>query len=131
MYGTASSHKHKPLAPYGATLIDYKQDDFVTVIKLAESDGVDAVFDPIGQENWDRSSQVLKDGGILVGYGFTSILEEQQPSHETIEKIAEPIFMRKANQQLERLTCFSRRHKYVYSRGRGANGFILSHDSVL
>ncbi|MEW9700148.1 medium chain dehydrogenase/reductase family protein [Paenibacillus sp. SI8] len=88
MYGTASAHKHAALAEYGAKLIDYKQDDFVKVIGQEAPHGIDAVFDPIGQENWERSKQVLKAGGILVGYGFTSILEDQQPSQDKIQEVA-------------------------------------------
>jgi len=45
MYGIASKSKHHVLTKYGATPIDYRTQDFVEVIRKAEPDGLDAVFD--------------------------------------------------------------------------------------
>lgn len=70
IYGTASKEKHDFIEKYGAIPIDYKNEDFVKVLKKAEPNGVDAVFDPIGGDYFPRSLKVLKKKGILVGFGY-------------------------------------------------------------
>jgi NADPH2:quinone reductase len=72
MYGTASLQKHSLIAQYGAIPIDYKNEDFVERIKLAEPNGIDAVFDPIGGPYFPRSLKILKKTGTLVGFGYQS-----------------------------------------------------------
>jgi NADPH:quinone reductase-like Zn-dependent oxidoreductase len=74
MYGTASSAKHRIVSQYGAMPIDYRNEDFVEVLKSLAPEGIDAVFDPIGGENWQRSFETLSHAGRFVGYGFTSVL---------------------------------------------------------
>jgi len=69
MYGIASKSKHPILAEYGATLIDYRTEDFVEVIRRAEPGGLDAVFDGIGGDYVERAFPLLRRGGVLVGYG--------------------------------------------------------------
>lgn len=76
MYGTASAAKHQIVAEYGAMPIDYKADDFVEVLTQAAPEGMDAVFDPIGGSNWERSMRTLSTKGHFVGYGYTSVLEQ-------------------------------------------------------
>ena len=68
MYGTASSSKHPLLTGLGAIPIDYHTQDFVEVIRKAEPDGLDFVFDGMGGESSDRGLAVLRRGGKLVGY---------------------------------------------------------------
>ena len=70
MYGTASQSKCKLVKQLGATPIDYKGEDFVERILSLTGDGVDAVFDPIGGDNFKRSFRALRRGGKLVAYGF-------------------------------------------------------------
>jgi NADPH:quinone reductase-like Zn-dependent oxidoreductase len=70
MYGTASKSKHELIRRLGATPIDYKSEDFVERIHNLTGDGVDAVFDSIGGDNFKRSFSVLRQGGKLVAYGF-------------------------------------------------------------
>lgn len=70
MYGTESACKHELIASLGATPIDYKREDFVERILSITGDGVDAVFDPIGGDNFKRSFKTLRPGGTLVAYGF-------------------------------------------------------------
>ncbi len=79
MFGTASSAKHHTVSQYGATPIDYRTEDFVDVLRLRAPEGMDAVFDPIGGENWERSLRTLSKAGRFVGYGYTSILEQGDP----------------------------------------------------
>jgi NADPH:quinone reductase-like Zn-dependent oxidoreductase len=69
MYGLASPNKHPILAEYGATPIDYHTQDFVKVICQAEPDGIDYVFNGMGEETFERGLAVLRRGGVLVHYG--------------------------------------------------------------
>jgi NADPH:quinone reductase-like Zn-dependent oxidoreductase len=69
MYGTASKIKHYLLDAYGAIPIDYRTQDFVEMIRAAEPDGLDAVFDGMAGEYFKRGFSVLRRGGTLVGYG--------------------------------------------------------------
>ncbi len=68
MYGTASSNKHQILTDLGAIPIDYHSQDFVQVIRQAEPNGLDFVFDGMGGEEGERGLVVLRPGGKLVGY---------------------------------------------------------------
>jgi NADPH:quinone reductase-like Zn-dependent oxidoreductase len=69
MYGLASPEKHHILIEYGATPIDYHTQDFVEVIREAEPEGLDAVFDGMGGDSFTRGFSLLQRGGVLVGYG--------------------------------------------------------------
>jgi NADPH:quinone reductase-like Zn-dependent oxidoreductase len=69
MYGLASSSKHPTLTEYGAIPIDYHTQDFVKEIRQAEPDGIDFVFNGMGEEYFERGLAVLRRGGILVHYG--------------------------------------------------------------
>jgi NADPH:quinone reductase len=69
MYGLASPQKHPILAEYGATPIDYHTQDFVQVILQAEPQGIDYVFNGMGEETFEASLAVLRRGGVLVHYG--------------------------------------------------------------
>ncbi len=69
MYGVASKSKHHILTEYGATPIDYHTQDFVEVIRKAEPDGLDAVFDGMVWGYLDRGFSLLRRGGTWVQYG--------------------------------------------------------------
>lgn len=69
MYGLASRSKHSALTEYGATPIDYRTQDFVKVIRHAEPEGIDFVFNGMGEEYCERGLAVLRRGGALVHYG--------------------------------------------------------------
>jgi NADPH:quinone reductase-like Zn-dependent oxidoreductase len=69
MYGIASKSKHHILTEYGATPIDYRTQDFVEVIRRAEPDGLDAVFDGMVWGYLDRGFSLLRRGGTWVQYG--------------------------------------------------------------
>jgi NADPH:quinone reductase-like Zn-dependent oxidoreductase len=68
MYGTASPDKHAILAGLGAIPIDYHKQDFVEVLRKAEPDGLDFVFDGMGGAESQRGLAVLRNGGKLVTY---------------------------------------------------------------
>lgn len=69
MFGLASTPKHAILTEYGATPIDYRTQDFVQVLRVAEPDGLDFVFNGMGEEYYERGLAVLRRGGVLVHYG--------------------------------------------------------------
>ena len=69
MYGLASPSKHPILAEHGATPIDYRTQDFVQVLRQAEPDGIDFVFNGMAVEYFERGLAVLRRGGTLVHYG--------------------------------------------------------------
>ena len=68
MYALASAGKHAILRQYGATPIDYHTQDFVAVIRQAEPQGLDAVFDGMGGDYIRRGYSLLGRGGRFVGY---------------------------------------------------------------
>ena len=74
MYGTCSAQAAEIVKELGATPIDYRNSDFVQEIRHLTSDGVDAVFDGIGGDNLWRSREALREGGLVVVYGFQSKL---------------------------------------------------------
>ena len=80
MYGTASPGKHDVLLKFGAIPIDYRSQEFVEVIRRAEPDSLDFVFEGMGGEHADRALRVLRRGGKLVAYaapvGLLSILKD-------------------------------------------------------
>jgi NADPH2:quinone reductase len=69
MYGLASRGKHDLLTAYGAIPIDYRTEDFVTVLRKAEPDGLNFVFNGMGEEYFARGLAVLRRGGVFVHYG--------------------------------------------------------------
>jgi NADPH:quinone reductase-like Zn-dependent oxidoreductase len=69
MYGIASRGKHSALTELGAIPIDYHTQDFVDVIHRAEPEGIDFVFNGMGDEYCERGLAVLRRGGTLVHYG--------------------------------------------------------------
>jgi NADPH:quinone reductase-like Zn-dependent oxidoreductase len=69
IYGLASKTKHAILAEYGAIPIDYHTRDFVDFLRAAEPDGLEAVFNGMAGEYFERGFSVLGRGGTLVGYG--------------------------------------------------------------
>jgi NADPH:quinone reductase-like Zn-dependent oxidoreductase len=69
LYGLASRSKHATLAELGPIPIDYREQDFVQVIRQTEPDGLDFVFNGMGEEYFARGLAVLRRGGVLVHYG--------------------------------------------------------------
>ena len=73
-YGIASRSSHGILAELGVVPLDYSSQDFVEVIRAAEPDGLDFVFDGIGGDYIGRGFKVLRRGGKLVEYGYPGFL---------------------------------------------------------
>jgi NADPH2:quinone reductase len=77
MYGTCSSRGASAVSNLGGIPIDYQHQDFVKEIHRLTSEGVNAVFDPIGGAHLWHSRKALCPGGRVVGYGLvTSIRGE-------------------------------------------------------
>jgi len=74
MYGTCSSRGAPVVSDLGAVPIDYRNQDYVKEIHRLTSEGVDAVFDPIGGAHLWHSRKALRPGGRVVGYGNTTSL---------------------------------------------------------
>ena len=76
MYGTASAATAQLVAELGAIPIDYRNHDFVEEVRRMTGDGVDIVFDGVGEANVWRSFRALRSGGRVIVYGFTSFLSK-------------------------------------------------------
>jgi NADPH:quinone reductase-like Zn-dependent oxidoreductase len=71
MFGTASAPgSAERLARYGVEHIDYRRQDFETVIRDSEPQGIHAAFDHIGGANLAKNLRILAPGGVLVSYAF-------------------------------------------------------------
>jgi NADPH:quinone reductase-like Zn-dependent oxidoreductase len=72
--GTASAAKFEFLRGLGVThLVDYTKQDFETEIgKMTYGEGVDLVLDPVGGKSFAKSYRLLRPGGRLVIYGFST-----------------------------------------------------------
>jgi NADPH:quinone reductase-like Zn-dependent oxidoreductase len=77
-YGTASAANRDVVTSHGGIPIDYRTEDFVQVIRSLPGGGVHAVFDPIGGGHFNRSSSVLRRGGIMVAYGQSAALVDNK-----------------------------------------------------
>ncbi len=85
MYGTASAAKHDTVRQLGGIPIDYRQQDFVGVVKQATNgQGVDVAFDTIGGRNWSRSRKALKKGGLLVCFGVLQYTTGEESKTDTL-----------------------------------------------
>lgn len=74
MYGIASGSKSSVLTQFGAIPIDYRKDDFVEVMRRAEPEGLDFIFDGMGGDYINRALPLLRRGGVLVEYANPLIL---------------------------------------------------------
>lgn len=75
MFGTCRAEHADLVASYGATPIDYRNEDFTEVLK----DGVDVVFDGIAEDGFAKSWRVVKKGGFLSAYGFSKPIADGAP----------------------------------------------------
>lgn len=82
MYASASQGKKALVEGFGATHIDYRNEDFVERSLALTGDGMDVIFDTIGGKNWGRSYQALAKGGVLIAFGALQVTsgEEKIPS---------------------------------------------------
>ena len=70
MYAIASKSKHAILTEYGATPIDYHTQDFATIVRQAEPEGIDLVLDGMMRLGMmRRAMSLLRRGGRMVSFG--------------------------------------------------------------
>lgn len=83
MYGTASVPAAiERLTGEGVTMIDYRRQDFETVIKQQEPAGITAVFDHLGGAGVRKGFRLLGPGGVLVSYAFAG-----RPGHMVADTV--------------------------------------------
>jgi NADPH:quinone reductase-like Zn-dependent oxidoreductase len=87
MYGTASAPT--PLARHGVRFIDYRHQDFETVLREQEPGGVHAVFDHIGGANLAKGYRLLAPGGTLVSHAFMG-----RPGHRVADTVRGAVNLR-------------------------------------
>lgn len=74
--GTASTAKHAFLKERGYDeLVDYRKVDFENA--LAQKPGFDLILDPIGGESWMKNMRLLRPGGRLICFGFSSLMAQK------------------------------------------------------
>ena len=73
-YGAASVNKHDVLIEHGAIPIDYRSQNFLDVIRKAETNGLDFVVDGIGGNYIQRGFALLRRGGKYVAYGNSGFI---------------------------------------------------------
>ncbi|MFZ7089413.1 medium chain dehydrogenase/reductase family protein [Curtobacterium sp. RRHDQ10] len=76
--GTAAPRNHDALRALGVEPVDYATPDLVGAVRALAPDGVDAVFDHLGEESARRSWTLLARGGALVVYGTALDLDSSK-----------------------------------------------------
>jgi NADPH2:quinone reductase len=74
LWGTARTEHAALVRELGATPIDYRREDFTRALP----GGFDIVFDGIGEDDYRRSLQALRRGGLLCVYGYTAGVRPQR-----------------------------------------------------
>ena len=74
MFGTCSGRDKAAVERLGAVAIDYRNEDFLAVVR--EAGGVDVIVDSLGGPISLRSFRALRPGGRLVVFGRYSTLKD-------------------------------------------------------
>jgi NADPH:quinone reductase len=74
MYGTCSARDRAAVARLGAVAIDYRNEDFLALVRELPGKGVDVVLDGLGGKMSLRSFRALRPGGRLVVYGHSATI---------------------------------------------------------
>lgn len=69
MIGLASPSKHFVVREHGATPIDYHRPDLTKEVLRLKPQGMDYVFNGMGEEYFGPGLRMLRRGGVLVHYG--------------------------------------------------------------
>jgi NADPH:quinone reductase-like Zn-dependent oxidoreductase len=78
LHGTCSAGKLGIVADLGGHAIDYRSGDFRRALGDVSGD-ISAVFDPVGGGHFRRSYQVLRPGGVMVGFGQSDAYRDGRP----------------------------------------------------
>jgi len=85
LYATASPGKHEVLRTEGVThTFDYA--DWVAEVERRSGDGVDIVVDGVGEEQFRRSLSVLRFGGRVVAFGYTTGVTSETDADRDLEQ---------------------------------------------
>jgi NADPH:quinone reductase len=80
LYGTASARDRAAVERLGAVAIDYRNEDFVALVRALPGKGVDVALDGLGGAVSLRSFRTLRPGGRLVVFGHYSTLAHGRKS---------------------------------------------------
>lgn len=89
MVGTASAPHLDTIRQYGAEAIDYRADDLQAQLQQAAGPGYDVILDGTSSLSPAASLKLLKPVGILIVYGFTSLLRQHNQASDGLGKLAE------------------------------------------
>jgi NADPH:quinone reductase-like Zn-dependent oxidoreductase len=94
--GTASAGKHASLKERGYhQLIDYRSRDFYEALK--DEEGLDLILDAVGGESWAKGLKLLRAGGRMICFGFSSGSEGHTRSPLALLKFAASVPWLKVN----------------------------------
>jgi NADPH:quinone reductase-like Zn-dependent oxidoreductase len=88
MVGTASAPHLATIRQYGADAVDYRAVDFQAQLQHLAADGYDVILDGASSLSPVAFLRLLKAGGILVVYGFTSLIRRSSQVSNGATKIA-------------------------------------------
>jgi NADPH:quinone reductase-like Zn-dependent oxidoreductase len=84
-YGTAATSKHDYLRECGCLHpIDPRRASYVeTIRELTAGRGLDVVLDPLGGPDWHKGYTLLREGGVLIAFGFANMNtgDRRRPLH--------------------------------------------------
>jgi NADPH:quinone reductase-like Zn-dependent oxidoreductase len=75
VFGTASKGKHDLIRQQGCQhCIDYHHADYAEEVKKVTGEsGLDLVLDPLGGASWRKGYELLREGGMLIAFGFANM----------------------------------------------------------
>lgn len=76
--GTCRPAQRAVVEALGARFVDYTRGEVDADVRALAPGGVDAVFDPVGGDSFDRSFELLRRGGYLVCYGNASLAKQEK-----------------------------------------------------
>ncbi len=97
---TAGGANHAYVKSLGADVaIDYARENFIDAVRKREPDGIDLVYDAVGNDVQRKSYEVLKKGGMLVS--IVNVPSEEEARRYGVE--ATHVFVTPDGDQLRRI----------------------------
>jgi NADPH:quinone reductase len=91
LWGTARGAHAALVRQLGGTPIDYQREDFTKVLP----GGFDVIFDGVGEDNYRRSFEALRPGGLMCGYGYTARVQAEPGLRSLLGSLL-PLYVRKS-----------------------------------